>query len=63
MRYTYVGRPGRITGRYGQPCNPVRRADGRCIMGRKPRNQLVVFADGALACVPARCLRLTKAGQ
>lgn len=59
-RYVYVG--DRLTDpRYiRQPCDPVLRPDGKCIVGRKPRNQLVRFADGNEVVVLGRRLRLTK---
>jgi hypothetical protein len=58
MRYIYFG--DKLTAdRYrNQPCDPVRRADGKCIVGRQPRNQLVQFADGTRVVVLARRLRL-----
>jgi len=61
MRYVYKG--DRLTDpRFvDQPCDPVRRADGRVIVGSgrgTPRNQLVQFADGTLVVVSARRLRL-----
>lgn len=63
MRYRYLG--DRLTDeRYReQPCDPVRRADGRVIVGTGkgvPRNQLVRFSDGTEAVVRARLLRLRK---
>lgn len=60
MRYVYLG--DRLTDpRYvGQPCDPIRRADGKVVIGRKPRNQLVQFADGTLAVVLGRRLRVAR---
>lgn len=56
-RYVYVGRVRPEW--HGRPCDPVMRPDGKCIIGRRPRNQLVRFADdGSLCCVPSRTLRL-----
>ena len=59
-RYTYLG--DRLTDpRWaGQPCNPIRRPDGKCIVGQRPRNQLVRFSDGSEVVVLARRLRLNK---
>lgn len=62
MRYVYLG--DRLTDpRFvGQSCDPVYRADRNpvtVIVGRRPRNQLVRFADGTEAVVLARRLRLT----
>lgn len=63
MRYVYLG--DRLTDpRYqGQPCDPVRRTDGRVIVGTgkgTPRNQLVQFADGQPVVVLGRRLRLNR---
>ena len=53
--YTYVGRPGRVTGRCGKSC---------CALvwggGPGPRNVLVHFDDGTLYIVPGRTLRRVK---
>jgi hypothetical protein len=58
-RYVYLG--DRLTDAtlIGQPCDPILRTDGKCIVGRKPRNQAVRFADGREVVVLARRLRLT----
>lgn len=61
-RYVYLG--DRLTDPrlVNQPCDPIRRVDGRVIVGTgrgTPRNQLVQFADGERVVVPARRLRLT----
>lgn len=63
MRYVYLG--DRLTDPrlVGQPCDPIRRADGRVVVGSgkgTPRNQLVRFADGTLAVVLGRRLRLAE---
>ena len=63
MRYIYLG--DRLTDHrlVGQPCDPIRRADGRVVVGsgnRVPRNQLVRFEDGTLAVVLGRRLRLPE---
>jgi len=65
MRYVYIGRPGRVTGRYEQECDPVLDSRGKCIIGTRggPRNQLVVFADGQCMVVPSRTLRLREKWQ
>ena len=59
-RYTYLG--DRLTDPrwVGQPCDPIRRSDGKCIVGRRPRNQLVKFSSGDELVVLARRLRLMK---
>jgi hypothetical protein len=58
MRYIYLG--DKLTAdRYrGKLCNPVRRSDGKCVVGRKPRTQIVEFEDGERVVVLARRLRL-----
>ena len=55
-RYVYLGAMGTDPALVGQPCDPVRRADGRCIVGRGA--QLVRFADGGARVVVRRRLRL-----
>lgn len=42
-----------------QPCDPVLRPDGKCIVGGS--KQLVVFADGTEVVVMRRRLRIVKA--
>jgi hypothetical protein len=47
----------------GRPCEPVRRADGKVIVGSGkgvPRNQLVRFEDGREVVVLGRRLRLSE---
>jgi hypothetical protein len=63
MRYLYLG--DRLTDPrlVGQPCDPIRRSDGRVVVGSgkgTPRNQLVKFSSGELVVVPARRLRLNR---
>ena len=55
MRYVYLG--DRLTDRalVGLPCEPVRRADGKCVVGRG--KALVLFADGTRHVVLRRRLR------
>ena len=64
MRYVYLGDKLTDPRFVNRPCDPVRRPDGKAIVGRPPgpRNQLVVFADGAEAVVRARLLRLIERG-
>jgi hypothetical protein len=57
MRYVYRGDRLTAPELRGQPCDPVRRPDGKCIRGRNG-NMLVVFADGVQRVVLARQLRL-----
>jgi hypothetical protein len=58
MRYVYLGDKLTDPRLVGQPCDPIRRADGKCVVSRRPRNQLVRFVDGSLVVVLARRLRL-----
>jgi hypothetical protein len=58
MRYVYRGDRLTDPALRGQPCDPVRRADGKCIRGANG-NMLVVFADGVARVVLARQLRVT----
>jgi hypothetical protein len=59
MRYVYLGdrmtRPDLVMA----PCDPVRRTDGRCIVGKS--KQLVTFKDGSEIVVLRRRLRLRSA--
>jgi len=61
-KYVYLGAKGTDPKWVGQPCNPVLRPDGKCIVGRQggPRNQLVRFNCGTEVVVSARRLRLTS---
>ena len=63
MRYVYFGDKFTDPRLVGQPCDPIRRADGRVVVGSGkgvPRNQLVRFADGTLAVVLGRRLRVVR---
>lgn len=53
-RYTYVGWPGRLTGRYGKECWPVYWPGTRkgCIS-----NIVIEFADGERVVTSRRCVR------
>lgn len=57
-RYLYLGTKGTDPRYVGDQCDPVLRADGRVVRGRG--NQLVTFADGTVAVVVGRRLRLTE---
>jgi hypothetical protein len=61
-RYVYLG--DRLTDPrlVGRLCDPIRRPDGKCIVGRPggPRNQLVRFDNGEVVVVVARRLRLRR---
>jgi hypothetical protein len=58
MRYVYLGTRETDPALKGRACDPVRRPDGRCVVGRG--NQLVRFADGQARVVVRRRLRLTE---
>ena len=60
MRYVYPGDKLTRPELRGQPCDPVRRRDGRCIVGQG--KALVRFADGTLCIVLRRRLRLKEKG-
>lgn len=60
MRYTYLGDKLTDEKLKGMQCDPIRRGDGKCIIGRTPRNQLVVDANGQKYVVLARRLRLNN---
>jgi len=57
--YTYWGDGLTAPHLKGQPCNAVRRADGRCIRGANS-NMLVEFETQGRHVVLARQLRKTK---
>ena len=59
MRYVYRGDRLTDPALVGQPCEPVRRADGRCVVGRS--KQLVRFADGRAVVALRRRLALIRA--
>ena len=58
MRYIYLGTRATDPALKGRACDPVRRPDGRCVVGRG--NQLVRFGDGQTRVVVRRRLRLTE---
>ena len=59
-RYLYLGDALTRPELKGQPCNPVRRADGRCIVSTRMASALVEFADGQRCVVKRRRLRLIE---
>lgn len=63
MRYIYLGDKLTAPELRGMRCDPVRRADGCCIVGRKPRNQLVVDERGRLHVVLGRRLRVVPGDE
>lgn len=60
VRYTYLGDKWSLD-RAGMQCDPVRRADGKCIRGRNG-NMLVVDVAGQRYAVLGRRLRVNKGG-
>lgn len=44
----------------GQPCDAVRRPDGKCIVGRRGKVGMLVSFNGTLVVVNRRLLRKTK---
>ena len=59
MRYKYINKAYIGSGApHGTKCDPVKRSDGKCIVGRG--NQLVKFEDGENCVVIRRCLRVKK---
>jgi hypothetical protein len=46
----------------GQPCDPVRRPDGKCVVSTRMATALVRFADGSVVSVNRRRLRLVEKG-
>lgn len=58
MRYTYLGDKFSDPELTDQPCEPVLRGDGRCIVAGS--KQLVTFADGTRRLVMRRRLRLNQ---
>lgn len=60
MRYTYIGNKLTDLALVGMQCDPVRRSDGKCIVGLKMATALVVDASGQRHVVLRRRLRLNK---
>lgn len=58
MRYVYLGDAMTDAALIGQPCDPVRRADGKCIVSTRFATALVRFADGSERVVKRRRLRV-----
>lgn len=59
-RYIYLGDAFTRADLVGQPCDPVRRADGKCIVSTRMATALVRFASGETHVVKRRRLRLTS---
>lgn len=60
MRYTYKGDKLTDETLIGLQCDPVRRADGKCIVSQKMATALVVDASGNRYVVLRRKLRLNE---
>ena len=63
MRYTYLGDNLTRTELRRAQCDPVRRPDGRCIVGTKMASALVQLSSGERVVVLRRLLRLNGEGQ
>ena len=63
MRYVYLGDAMTDPALVGQPCDPVRRADGKCILSTRMAVALVVFADGVERVVKRRRLRVQPVAE
>lgn len=59
-RYTYLGDRQTRGELRGAQCDPVRRLDGKCVVGRAMATALVRLPDGRLAVVARRRLRLNE---
>lgn len=60
MRYRYLGAAGTRPDLVGAQCDPVRRADGKCIVSVKMASALVEFENGERHVVARRRLRLNS---
>jgi len=60
MRYTYIGDKLTDQARFGMQCDPVRRADGKCIISQKMATALVIDEQGNKWVVLRRRLRLNR---
>ncbi len=63
FRYLYLGDRWTREECRGRRCNPVRRADGRCIVSARRASALVEFDDGVRHVVARRRLRLAEKAQ
>ena len=63
MRYVFLGDTMTDPALVGQPCDPVRRADGKCILSTRMATALVVFADGVERVVKRRRLRVVERSE
>lgn len=60
MRYTYLGDKATRADLVGMQCDPVFRADGKCIVSISMATALVIDAQGTRHVVLRRRLRLNK---
>lgn len=60
MRYVYLGDHQTPAELVGMACDPVRRADGKCVVSTRMATALVVDASGRRHVVKRRRLRLTS---
>jgi len=60
MRYTFLGDKLTNPALHNMQCDPVRRADGKCIVSVKMATALVVDEQGSRHVVPRRRLRVNK---
>lgn len=58
FRYVYLGDAMTDPALVNQPCDPVRREDGKCVVSTRFATAFVVFADGARRVVKRRRLRV-----
>lgn len=61
MRYVYLGDALTDAAFVNQPCEPVRRDDGKCIVSIAFASALVTFEDGSTRVVKRRRLRVVVA--
>jgi hypothetical protein len=60
VRYTYLGDKLTRAELVGMQCDPVRRADEKCVVSVKMATALVVDSDGVKHVVARRMLRLNS---
>lgn len=60
MRYVYLGDAWTDERLRGAKCDPVRRADGKCILSTRMATALVRFESGETHVVKRRRLRLLE---
>ncbi len=63
MRYTYLGDKLTRPDLRGVQCDPVRRPDGKCIVGKKLATALVQLSSAERIVVLRRRLRLNGRGK